>query len=289
MSTTTLSERGARLPGGGSVRRRALTDIRDVVEKAPPPPPDAVRQFCDKHRVKIREYIANVCMDFAIPYQCTIEGAVDTQWTLTCVQHSDTHMHARRMYTHFTCQNTSPAGNLWCLFPYDTVGTSGGGHSQMFAFKTRHAHVWLHLMFLHLQVAHVLVTTIMCMHVQAQQVGAALGQDNEQVILLKQCWMHMPTTVRKNRSFSTLVTSAFPSSQVRPSLTHRLNVLVLQDREHLKAELDMQGFYDHFTHVNGRWSCHACAQPDRVNSLFTRSGDTEMPIYDGQLKVKKGK
>ncbi|CDW51741.1 Protein melted [Trichuris trichiura] len=81
---------------------------------------DAVQQFCEKHKSKIYDYINAASAKHPIPCLCTVEEIGRRQ----CVR------------IHFCCQERGP----YCL-----------RRENFFDFKTKRPHLWIHLMFLHLQ------------------------------------------------------------------------------------------------------------------------------------------
>ncbi|PAV76954.1 hypothetical protein WR25_18753 [Diploscapter pachys] len=141
-----------------------------------------------------------------------------------------------RMLVHFACQNRSS----FCAFPNDSL----------FAFKTKQPSLWLHLMFLQMQSCFL------------DERKAAAGRSSQAFQTLSHCWTCLPNSIRKNREFTTLVTSAFPNST---------------DQEKLLKELEETLFFDNFTFdsANNKWNCFSCSNPDKVR------------ILEGQLKEKK--
>jgi protein melted len=114
---------------------------------------------------------------------------------------------------HFACQTRGSH----CLYS-----------KTLFSMRTRNARVWIHLMFLDLQ----------------SRSEHALSSFDSSVASLKHCW---DTLKFDNRSFITLVTSAFPS---------------VRDQEALKVELQHSGFFDVFDlspdandNLNHKWGC----------------------------------
>lgn len=98
---------------------------------------------------------------------------------------------------HFACQ----ARGAHCLYS-----------KTFFSMRTRHAKVWIHLMFLDLQ----------------SRSDHALSSYDSSVASLKHCW---DTLKFENRTFITLVTSAFPP---------------VRDQDALLNELRSSGFFDVF-------------------------------------------
>ncbi|XP_054714583.1 protein melted-like [Uloborus diversus] len=126
-------------------------------------------------------------------------------------------------------------------------------NKTFFIMKTRNPRVWIHLMFLALQA----------------RASVALSTRETSVSSLKNCW---DTLKADNKSFLTLVTSAFPSAK---------------DQDTLIGELRYSRFFDVFEY-NGPlnlWGCFLCNHPDRARGFLQ---DTQ-PVIEGQLKEKKGK
>lgn len=111
----------------------------------------------------------------------------------------------------------------------------------------------------------------------------ALSSRDASVTSLKHCWDMLKC---ENKTFLTLVTSAFPCSK---------------DQEMLLNELRHSGFFDVFQLCPGnlsgssnqleksvkfQWGCFLCAHPERAVGFLR--GDTQ-PVIEGQLKEKKGK
>lgn len=126
-------------------------------------------------------------------------------------------------------------------------------NKTFFIMKTRNPRVWIHLMFLALQA----------------RAPMALSTREASVSSLKNCW---DTLKADNKTFLTLVTSAFPSAK---------------DQDMLINELRTARFFDVFEY-NGPlnlWGCFLCNHPDRAVGFLQ---DTQ-PVIEGQLKEKKGK
>ncbi|KAH1009107.1 hypothetical protein HUJ04_001522 [Dendroctonus ponderosae] len=159
---------------------------------------------------------------------------------------------------HFACQ----ARGQHCLYS-----------KTYFTMRTRNPRIWIHLMFISLQARH----------------SHALSSRDPQVASLKHCWDILKA---ENKTFLTLVTSAFPCSK---------------DQEALLSELRHAGYFDVFqvcpqsigssvdnlegsgplSTIGGiRWGCFLCAHPERAMGFLR--GDTQ-PVIEGQLKEKKGK
>ncbi|XP_055333624.1 protein melted-like [Paramacrobiotus metropolitanus] len=124
--------------------------------------------------------------------------------------------------------------------------------SRYFSFRTKIPKVWIHLMFL---------------AIQARAAGA-LNQQDSAVHALKLCWDHLD----KGRDFSTLVTSAFPSSR---------------EQEDLLKELSSSRYFDVFEYnaTINQWGCFLCNYPEKVTTLFANG----TPMMEGVLKEKKGR
>lgn len=159
---------------------------------------------------------------------------------------------------HFACQ----ARGQHCLYS-----------KTYFTMRTRNPRIWIHLMFISLQARH----------------SHALSSRDAQVASLKHCWDILKA---ENKTFLTLVTSAFPCSK---------------DQDALVSELRHAGYFDVFQicppNIGGsidqlegsgplntiggiKWGCFLCAHPERAIGFL--KGDTQ-PVIEGQLKEKKGK
>lgn len=149
---------------------------------------------------------------------------------------------------HFACQNR---GNH-CLYS-----------KTFFSFRTRNAKTWIHLMFLDLQ----------------SRADNALSSWDPSVSSLKHCW---DTLKFENRTFITLVTSAFPH---------------IKEQDALLNELRNSGFFDVFeigsvvkSSSNSlddlQWGCFLCNHPEKAIGFLENN---TQPVIEGQLKEKKGK
>ncbi|CAK1552623.1 unnamed protein product [Leptosia nina] len=131
-----------------------------------------------------------------------------------------------------------------------------------FSLRTRAPRVWIHLMFLALQARH----------------AAALSSRDPTVASLKHCWDILKC---ENKTFLTLVTSAFPG---------------LKEQEMLINELRAAGFFDVFevntsregsvSPTHATWGCFLCNHPERAVGFLAADGQ---PVIEGQLKEKKGR
>lgn len=145
---------------------------------------------------------------------------------------------------HFACQSRGQH----CLYS-----------RTFFTMRTRNPRIWIHLMFLALQARS----------------ASALSSRESSVSSLKHCWDILKC---ENKTFLTLVTSAFPC---------------MKDQEMLLNELRQAGFFDVFelNTSNGggeaaQWGCFLCNHPERAIGFL--SGNTQ-PVIEGQLKEKKGR
>ncbi|KAG8222424.1 hypothetical protein J437_LFUL008421 [Ladona fulva] len=139
---------------------------------------------------------------------------------------------------HFACQGRGEH----CLYS-----------RTFFTMKTRNPRIWIHLMFLALQARS----------------QSALSSRDTSVSSLKNCWDILKC---ENKTFLTLVTSAFPCSK---------------DQESLLNELRNSGFFDVFEYNGGalrQWGCFLCNHPDRAVGFLTEGG---APVIEGQLQEKK--
>ncbi|KAK6042942.1 hypothetical protein COOONC_19553 [Cooperia oncophora] len=196
---------------------------------------DVVLQFVDHRRNKIRRYVAEVAARFPHSNQCTaLEGLQKvTQvfvWDLRArlkdaftLIIGDGSKH--RMIVHFSCQVHS----AYCAFHDD----------YMFAFKTKFAPVWLHLMFLQMQSTSI------------ENGCGVVSQSSAPFLTLARCWECLPARITKERAFVTLVTSAFPT---------------VKEQDKLYKELEEASFFDCFSldGPSNRWSCFSCSHPERV-------------------------
>ncbi|WKX95463.1 hypothetical protein Q1695_012151 [Nippostrongylus brasiliensis] len=194
---------------------------------------DVVLQFVDHRRNKIRRYVSDVAMRFPIPIQCTVEGSKSSK---------------HRMIVHFSCQVHSS----YCAFHDD----------YMFAFKTKFAPVWLHLMFLQMQSSSI------------ENGCGVVSQSSSQFLTLARCWQCLPSRITREQAFVTLVTSAFPT---------------VKEQDKLFKELEDTSFFDCFSldGPSNRWSCFSCSHPERVK-WFVEDGGSQR-VLEGQLKEKKGR
>uniref|UniRef100_A0A336MAW9 CSON012913 protein n=1 Tax=Culicoides sonorensis TaxID=179676 RepID=A0A336MAW9_CULSO len=134
-----------------------------------------------------------------------------------------------------------------------------------FAMKTKNPKTWIHLMFLDLQA----------------RAPHALVSYDPSVSSLRHCW---DTLKCENKTFITLVTSAFPSSK---------------DTDALVNELQQCGFFDVFElgppnqtvpedssvdDFQFKWGCFLCNHPEKAMGFLDGNN-----VIEGQLKEKKGK
>lgn len=133
---------------------------------------DTIQHFCEKHLDKIKAYMKTVSHRLPPPAKCTIEERRAKKFAKL----------------HFACQ----ARGSHCLYS-----------KTFFSMRTRHARVWIHLMFLDLQ----------------SRSDHALSSFDSSVSSLKHCW---DTLKFENRTFITLVTSAFPPVREQDALINEL-------------------------------------------------------------------
>lgn len=133
---------------------------------------DTIQHFCEKHLDKIKGYMKTVAHRLPPPAKCTIEERRAKKFAKL----------------HFACQARGPH----CLYS-----------KTFFSMRTRHAKVWIHLMFLDLQ----------------SRSDHALSSYDSSVSSLKHCW---DTLKFENRTFITLVTSAFPPVREQDALINEL-------------------------------------------------------------------
>lgn len=96
---------------------------------------DVVKQFCDKHSDKIRAYIQGIASMIPLPVECGIDEIGDKAKKAT-------KKYMKYLNLNFTCFHK---GNC-CLF-----------ERNYFEVKTEHADIWIHLMFLALQVSSLMI------------------------------------------------------------------------------------------------------------------------------------
>ncbi|CAG9860360.1 unnamed protein product [Phyllotreta striolata] len=161
--------------------------------------------------------------------------------------------HKKSAKLHFACQ----ARGQHCLYS-----------KTYFTMRTRNPRIWIHLMFISLQARNT----------------HALSSRDAQVASLKHCWDILKC---ENKTFLTLVTSAFPC---------------VKDQDSILSELRHCGYFDVFqvcppsitpadnadsSSINGViWGCFLCAHPEKAVGFLR--GDTR-PVIEGQLKEKKGR
>ena len=138
---------------------------------------------------------------------------------------------------HFACQGRGDH----CLYK-----------TTFYTMKSRHPRSWIHLMFLALQ----------------SRSQSALSTRDSQVSSLKNCWEILKC---EEKSFSTLVTGAFPNARDQDSVIH---------------ELSSHRFFDVFEYNAPKlqWGCFLCNHPERASTFIK----DEEPVIEGQLKEKKG-
>lgn len=88
------------------------------------------------------------------------------------------------------------------------------------------------------------------------------------------CWDCLPATFTKGRSFTTLVTSAFPN---------------YKDQQFLVAELQAYRYFDVFSLnvMRKRWSCFACNHPEKVRNFLTQTNSPVIEVCIFYLKNSK--
>jgi len=138
---------------------------------------------------------------------------------------------------HFACQGRGDH----CLYK-----------TTFYTMKSRHPRTWIHLMFMALQ----------------SRSQSALSTRDTGVSSLKNCWEILKC---EEKSFSTLVTGAFPNARDQDSVIH---------------ELSSHRFFDVFEYNAPKlqWGCFLCNHPERASTFIAQ----EEPVIEGQLKEKKG-
>ena len=138
---------------------------------------------------------------------------------------------------HFACQGRGDH----CLYK-----------TTFYTLKSRHPRTWIHLMFLALQ----------------SRSQSALSTRDSGVSSLKNCWEILKY---EEKTFSTVVTGAFPNARDQDSIIH---------------ELGSNRFFDVFEYNAPKlqWGCFLCNHPERASTFIA----DEEPVIEGQLKEKKG-
>ncbi|EAT38938.1 AAEL009213-PA [Aedes aegypti] len=152
---------------------------------------------------------------------------------------------------HFACQVRGPH----CLYS-----------RTMFTMRTRNPRTWIHLMFLDLQ---------------ARAPQNALSSWDPSVSRLKHCW---DTLKCENKTFITLVTSAFPNVKEQEALINELRNAGFFDVFELGAASTPEGTSSE--DLQFQWGCFLCNHPEKAMGFL--HGNTQ-PVIEGQLKEKKGK
>lgn len=158
---------------------------------------------------------------------------------------------------HFACQSRGQH----CLYS-----------RTFFTMRTRNPRIWIHLMFIALQVDFLIILfyiiNLQIFHLLKAKSPHALSSRDPSVTSLKHCWDMLKC---ENKTFLTVVTSAFPCSK---------------DQDTLLNELRHSGFFDVFQlcpgNVGGsadqlennvfQWGCFLCAHPERAVG-FLRGSD----------------
>ncbi|XP_052748905.1 protein melted [Galleria mellonella] len=144
-----------------------------------------------------------------------------------------------------------------------------------FSVRTRAPRVWIHLMFLALQARH----------------AAALSSRDPNVASLKHCWEILKC---ENKTFLTLVTSAFPGPKEQEMLLNELRAAGFFDVFELSAAEGGGGGGGGGGAGGGAgggggqptWGCFLCTRPERAVDFLDAAG---APLIEGQLKEKKGR
>ncbi|KAI6196932.1 Protein melted-like protein [Aphelenchoides besseyi] len=187
---------------------------------------DLVHQFVSHRRSKIRRYVHELNCQYPIPVKCTIEGVNGKR-------------HGNKMRIHFACEMRKSN----CIF---------NNPDRLFVTKTQVPKIWLHLMFLHIEAAHLRLT------------DQILAQDS---IEYKQLSIYQKE-VTKSQPFATLVTSAFPGAHDQKQMLNELQ----------NARLFDSFFFDA---VQKKWGCFCCAYPERINKLM-KNNDTQSGTFFGR-------
>ncbi|KAI6188315.1 Protein melted-like protein [Aphelenchoides besseyi] len=198
---------------------------------------DLVHQFVSHRRSKIRRYVNELNCQYPIPVKCTIEGVNGKR-------------HGNKMRIHFACEMRKSN----CIF---------NNPDRLFVTKTQVPKIWLHLMFLHIEAAHLQLT------------GQILAQDSTEYKQLSSCWSILPKEVTKSQPFATLVTSAFPGAHDQKQMLNELQ----------NARLFDSFFFDA---VQKKWGCFCCAYPERINKLIKNNDTQSGTFLEGRLKERRG-
>lgn len=126
---------------------------------------------------------------------------------------------------------------------------------NLFTIYTQYPHVWIHLMFLDVQ----------------SSATSAFSSRDPLISALKNCWDILEYDTR---SFTTLVTSAFPNDKIVQNLLN---------------ELRFFGYFDLFDHcilndIGTGWNCILCNRPEEVFEFVQCSE----PVVESELEKKKG-
>lgn len=128
-------------------------------------------------------------------------------------------------------------------------------NSTCFSFRTKNARTWIHLIFL---------------AIQERSQRPITAQDSA-VTNLRSTWDAIK--IDSSHSFVKLVTSNFPSAK---------------DQALAMNELTTVQYFDlfEFRVAESQWSCFLCGHPEKVLGLIQDDG---LPLFEGQLKEKKGR
>ncbi|XP_003373842.1 protein melted [Trichinella spiralis] len=237
---------------------------------------DAIRQFCEKHMPKIENYIIDVRAKFPVPCLCTVEGVQSVLFaTITRPKSkcASSFFLPRKGYTLFIQQHILRFQNK---------------ASELMASRDVPASTSKYELLLPTTVVCINdVLSVTCFNVNFQwpsslithffmikvQSSTTLSQSQEAVKKLKACWECLSSAMSKSKTFTALVTSAFPT---------------FKDQQIFSNELQNARYFDKFAYneAKKKWCCFACNQPERVQNFLTQ---TNAPVIEGQLKEKRGR
>ena len=109
----------------------------------------------------------------------------------------------------------------------------------------------------------------------------ALSSWDPSVSSLKHCW---DTLKFENKTFITLVTSAFPHPKEQETLLNELRNSGFFDVFEIGATINSSNSLDE--EPNQQWGCFLCRNPDKAIGFLENN---TQPVIEGQLKEKKGK
>jgi hypothetical protein len=142
---------------------------------------------------------------------------------------------------HFACQG----GGQHCLYS-----------KTYFTMRTRNPRIWIHLMFISLQARHT----------------HALSSRDTQVASLKHCWDMLKC---ENKSFLTVVTSAFPCPKDQDTLINELRHSGYFDVFQICPQ-NVGGSADQLDGGSFKWGCFLCAHPERAVGFLRGNSSNQL-------------